>query len=95
MDTDLVSLFPQIIIVHAGVNIQLREDEYRGNEPDESIVIVVNKDARIATSVNLTITPVMLSVANSSNLFPMNVVLPDDNGGRSPVEAGERTYHIS
>ena len=74
------------------MNIQLTEDEYRGNEPDESIRIVVNKNARIATNVSLTITPVMLSVANRHNMYPMNVVPPDDNGGRSPVEAGERTY---
>ena len=80
------------VLNYAEVNIQLTEDDYRGNEPDESIGITVNKDARIATNVSLTITPVMLSVANMSNVFPMNVLPPDDNGGRSPVEAGERTY---
>ena len=73
------------------VNIQITEDDYRGNEPDESIGIVVNKDARIATNVSLMITPVVLSEARRRNVFPMNVVPPDDNSGRSTVEAGEGT----
>ena len=84
MDTDLVSLNCAV------VNIQLTEDDYRGNEPDGSIGIVVSKDACIATNVNLTIAPVVLSEARRLDLFPTKVMAPDNNGGRSPVEAGER-----
>ena len=77
---------------HAEINIQLTEDNYHGTELGGSIEIVVSKDARIATSVSLTITPVVVLEARRLNVFPMNVVPPDDNDGRSPVEAGERTY---
>ena len=76
------------------MNIQLTEDDYRGIEPDESIRIVVSKDSRIATNVSLSVTPVVLSEARRLNMFPMNVVLPDDNQGRSPVEASERMYYF-
>ena len=77
---------------HAEINIQLTEDDYRGTESDGSIEIVVSKDARIATSVSLTITPVVVLEARRLNMFPVNVVPPDDNDGCSPVEADERTY---
>ena len=77
------------------MNIQLTEDDYRAIEPDESIRIVVSKDARIATNVSLTVTPMVLSEATRLNMFPMNAVLPDDNQGRSPVEASERMYYFS
>ena len=78
----------------AGVNIQLAENDFRGTEPEESITITVNKNVRIATDVNLTITPVVASEARRLNVFPMEISPPDDNGGRSPVEASERTYCI-
>ena len=73
------------------MNIQLTEDDYRGTEEEGNIGIVVSKDARIATNVSLTVTPVVLSEARRLNVFPMNVVPPDDNRGRSPVEASEKT----
>ena len=86
MSEDLLSF---IGLIHAVVNIQLTEDDYRGNEREENIRIVVSKDARIATSASLTVSPVVLSEATSLNMFPMNAVPPDDNDGRSPVEASE------
>ena len=78
----------------AVVNIQLTEDDYRGTEDEGSVGIVVSKDARIASSVSLTVSPVVLSEARRLNMFPMNVLPPDDNEGRSPVDAGERMYCI-
>ena len=86
MDTDFASFNS------AEVNIQLSEDDYRGTEPEENIRITVSKDARIATSVSLTVSPVVLSEARRHNIVPMN--LADDNQGHSPVEAGERTYSV-
>ena len=77
---------------YAEINIQLTEDDYRGTELDGSIEIAVSKDTRIATNVSLTITPVVVLEARRLNVFPVNVVPPDDNDGRSPVEAGERAY---
>lgn len=84
-----INILSFIGLTHAEVNIQLTEDDYRGNEPDENIGIVVSKDARIASSVSLTVSPVTLSEARRLNSFPMNVELPDNNSGRSPVEASE------
>ena len=81
MDTDLVSL-------NCTVNIQLTEDDYRATEGEGRVEIVVYKDARIATNVSLTVTPMTLSEARRLNVFPTNVVPADDNEGRSPVEAG-------
>ena len=76
------------------MNIQLTEDDYRGTEAEGSIGIVVSKDARIASDVSLTVSPVVLSEARRLNMFPMNVLPPDDNEGRSPVDAGERMYCV-
>ena len=73
------------------MNIQLTEDDYRGTEEEGSIGIVVSKDARIASDVSLTVAPVVLSEATRLDVFPMNVLPPDDNGGRSPVDASEKT----
>ena len=85
----LLSLFTR-----AEVNIQLTEDDYRGTEAEGSIGIVVSKDARIASNVSLMVSPVVLSEARRLDRFPMNVVPPDDNEGRSPVDAGERMYCV-
>ena len=74
------------------MNIQLTEDDYRGTEEEGSIGIVVSKDARIASNVSLTVTPVVLSEARRLDVFPMNVIPFDDNEGRSPVEAGKKAY---
>ena len=76
------------------MNIQLTEDDYRGIEPEESIRIIISKDARIETNVSVTVTPVVLSEARRLNMFLMNVVPPDDNQGRSPVKASERIYYF-
>ena len=73
------------------MNIQLTEDDYRGTEEEGSIGIVVSKDARIASNVSLTVSPVVLSEARRLDVFPMNVLPPDDNEGRSPVGASEKT----
>ena len=72
------------------ISILLTNDEYRGTEEEGSVRIVVTKDTRIATDVSLTVTPVVLSEARRLNMFPMNVVIADDNEGRSPVNAGEK-----
>jgi hypothetical protein len=77
------------------VNVQLTNDDYRGTEEEGSIEIVIIKDTRIATNVRLTVTPVAFSEARRLNMFPMNVEIPDDNGGHSPVEAGENILHAS
>jgi hypothetical protein len=74
------------------VNIQMTEDDYRGTELEGNIGIVISKDARIATSVSLTVTPVVFSEARRLNMFPMDVMPPGNNGGRSPVDAGKKTY---
>ena len=71
------------------MNILLTNDDYRGTEEEGSVRIVVTKDTRIATNVSLTVNPVVLSEARRLNMFPMNVVIPDNNEGRSPIDAGE------
>lgn len=71
------------------ISILLTDDDYRGTEEEGSVGIVVTKDTRIATNVSLTVTPVVLSEARRLNMFPINVLPPDDNEGRSPVDAGE------
>lgn len=73
-----------------GIAIQLTEDDYRGTEEDGRVGIVVNKDVVIASNVSLTVSPVTISEARMLNRLPMNVDLPDDNGGRSPIEASKR-----
>ena len=82
------------LFTRAEVNIQLTEDDYRGTEAEGSIGIVVSKDARIASNVSLTVSPVVLSEARRLDRFPMNVLPPDDNEGRSPVDASERMYCV-
>ena len=79
------------LLNYAEVNIQLTEVDYRGTEEEGNSGILVSKDARITSNVSLTVTPLVLSEARRLNVFPMNVFPPDDNGGRSPVDAGEKT----
>ena len=81
-------------LCNSDVNIQLTEDDYRSNEANMNIGIAVSKDARIATDMSLSVTPVVVSEARSLNLFPMNVDQPDNLQGRSPVDAGERTISM-
>ena len=76
---------------NSDVDIQLTEDDYRDNEANLNIGFIVSKDARIATDVSLSVTPVVVSEARRLNLFPVNVEQPDNLGGRSPVDAGEST----
>ena len=73
------------------ISILLTDDDYRGTEEEGSVGIVVTKSTRIATNVSIMVTPVVLSEARRLNMFPMNVLPPDDNG-RSPVDAGENNY---
>ena len=82
------------LFTRAEVNIQLTEDDYRGTEAEGSVGIVVSKDARIASDVSLMVSPVVLSEARRLDRFPMNVLPPGNNSGRSPVDAGEGMYCV-
>ena len=70
------------------VEIQLTEDDYRANEEALSVSVSVTKTAPIARDLVLTVSPVTLAEARQLNSFPEGVETPDNNNGRSPVDAG-------
>lgn len=74
--------------LHAELEIQLTEDDRRNGEEVEFIPIGVRKNFRIAVPITFTISPVTLQEARAMNLFPVGVDLPNNNGGRSPIDAG-------
>ena len=71
------------------VTIKLTEDNYRASEANNSIRIVVSKNAVTATDVSLMITPVTVSEARERGLFPAGAMPPEDLQGHSPVIAGQ------
>ena len=73
----------------AVVDLRFSEDNYRADEPDENMNIIVVKSGQIATDLTLTVSPVTSSKARALNLFPQGVDLPNDNFGRSPIDAGK------
>ena len=81
-------------VIFSGVILQLTDDDYLANERDLSIGVDVTKNFRIATDLVLTVSPITLTEARELSLLPRGVEVPDDNMGRSPVEAGIHIYHL-
>ena len=70
------------------VDVGFSEAEYLANEQDENVDVTLVKNSRIATDLSLKVSPVTSSVARDLGRFPQGVDLPNDNGGRSPIDAG-------
>ena len=88
-------------MTHAVVEIKLTEVDYRANEEELSIEVAVAKNISIASDIILSVSPVVSKEARQLGLFPLGVESPNNNNGRSPIDAGMYNiilyllYHIT
>ena len=80
-------------LICSAVEISFTEDDYRANEPDLTMPIVVTKNLRIASRLELDVVPLTVQQAESSTprLLPANIL--EDNQ-LSPPYAGMYNTNI-
>ena len=64
------------------LDISFTEDDYRGSERSQSVLVTIQKNSRIASNVTLTVNPLMVDQAEG-----LQVEIPENNP-RSPNRAG-------
>ena len=75
-----------------GVQFSFTEDDFRTNEPDGFLPVLVSKSARIASRVELVVVPLTVQEARAASL-PLPPNIPDDNP-RSPPFAGKKKFWV-